>query len=360
MKAVRGGPPSPGEIWFTSIFSLSDPPVKTGGRGERQHRSGAFIAEAFRRASGRQNYSVGLPPRLAACRRTEPQSATHFRCTEPTFLKQSRLSYNGCGARKFQAPMNMTVARGTSPEEEELAARRAELTWLRDELATQELGLTNQKAAIAAFEERYLRELGSLNARLAEWKLRLASRPAAEYGDWAGSPPSGSRPQVVPGFDPRSQEVAAEEESVLHSHEVKTLFREAAKLVHPDTATSEKERAARDRSMKEVNAAYLAGDEVTLRRIVLESQFSPDSVEGDGIGADLIRVLRQIRQVRTRISAIEHETVELSRSELGLLKTKADLAAKDGRDLLAEMAVGVQGQLDGMRRRYGRPPKQGG
>lgn len=247
--------------------------------------------------------------------------------------------------------IDMTVAQGTSPEEEELAARRAELTWLQTELATQELRLIDQKTAVAAFEERYLRELGDLNGQLAEWKARLANRAAAEFGRWSGSTEPAS---VLPGgsnAETESDERIVEGMPDQHSHDLRRLYREAAKLVHPDTAASESERAARESSMKEVNAAYFAGDQERLRRIVLDSQFSPDAVEGDDIGADLIRALRQIRQVRNHIAAVETESVELSRSEMGLLKRKADAAAREGRDLLTEMAVAIQSQLDGIRRR---------
>jgi len=256
--------------------------------------------------------------------------------------------------------MKMTVPQGTSPEEEELAARRAELKWLETELVKQELRLSDRKAEIAAFEERYLRELGTLKAQLAEWKTRLANRPAAEFGlSGAGAPPCSPPPEGESGSDSTSRDEVVGDDSASHLHDLKRLYREAAKLVHPDTAASESERAARERSMKEVNAAYLAGDEKMLRRILLESQFSPDAVEGDGVAANLIRALRRIRMVQNRISAIEQETVELSRSELSQLKTKADIAAREGRDLLTEMAVRIQGQLDGIRRGYGLPPAPG-
>lgn len=59
--------------------------------------------------------------------------------------------------------------------------------------------------------------------------------------------------------------------------------------------------------MKQVNAAYLAGDKDALRRILADLENSPDAVQGSGVGADLIRVPRQLKQVRNRIAAIDLE-----------------------------------------------------
>ena len=115
---------------------------------------------------------------------------------------------------------------------------------------------------------------------------------------------------------------AAEVQPFTPSPELKKLYREAAKRVHPDTATDEEDRARRERLMKEVNAAYAAGNEDALRRILDGLDTSPDAVQGSGIGADLIRILRQLRQVRDRIAAIELEISDLSETDLAQLKER--------------------------------------
>ena len=126
---------------------------------------------------------------------------------------------------------------------------------------------------------------------------------------------------------------------------MKKLYRDAAKRVHPDTATDEADRARRERLMKEVNAAYATGDEDALRRILAGLDTSPDAVQGTGIGADLIRVLRQLKQIRDRIATIELEIESLSGTDLAQLKAKADLATAEGRDLLEEMGASVQARV---------------
>lgn len=97
--------------------------------------------------------------------------------------------------------------------------------------------------------------------------------------------------------------------------------------------------------MKEVNAAYAAGNEDALRRILADLDASPDIVQGSGVGADLIRVLRQLKQMRNRIAEIELEIDSLSKTGLAQLKAKADLATAEGRDLLEEMAASVEARV---------------
>jgi hypothetical protein len=248
--------------------------------------------------------------------------------------------------------MKTELARQLTPEEEELAAKREELARLEAQLADQELLLASLKAELAAFEGLYLRRVGALYAELDEWNARLAELRAEQ----AGTPETKAvaaeaRTQAEEAYAAAHGE-AAKVQPFTTSPELKKLYREATKRVHPDTATDEADRARRERLMKEVNAAYAAGDEDALRRILDALDASPDAVQGSGIGADLIRVLRQLKQIRDRIAAIELETVSLSETELAMLKAKADLAAAEGRDLLEEMAVSVQGRIIVVRQEF--------
>ena len=198
-----------------------------------------------------------------------------------------------------------------------MVAKRAELAWLQADHANREEQLATQKMELAEFEKLYLLRLGSLNAELKEWKVRLANLPADQFG----SPEDKSHsPRPHPG-DQESRSGALSEPNKVPRipvlSELRSLNHEAARQVHPDTATSEQDRARREQAMQEVNAAYAAGDEDALRRIV-----------------------------------IDLETTEISRSDIGHLKTKAELAAREGRDLLAEMILQNQNQLDGLRPRY--------
>lgn len=90
--------------------------------------------------------------------------------------------------------------------------------------------------------------------------------------------------------------------------------------------------------MAEVNRAYQDGDEEQLQRIFQEWESSPESVIGEGIGNELIRIIRKITQIKERLRIIEKQIDALGRSDLNQLRIKANAAQNEGRDLLREMA----------------------
>jgi hypothetical protein len=103
--------------------------------------------------------------------------------------------------------------------------------------------------------------------------------------------------------------------------------------------------------MAEVNLAYENGDDAKLRSILADWVSSPDTVEGEGVGAELIRAIRKIAQIQKRLSNIEAETQQLHTSDLYQLRAKTDEAHKQGRDLLEEMASQVEQQIEAAKER---------
>jgi hypothetical protein len=81
-------------------------------------------------------------------------------------------------------------------------------------------------------------------------------------------------------------------------------------------------------------------------------------VEGEGAGAELIRIIRQISQARGRVSAIERELAALRQSEIALLKKQAEESERAGRDLLAELATSVREKIERAKREYEALAKQ--
>jgi hypothetical protein len=237
-----------------------------------------------------------------------------------------------------------------TPEEEELVAKREELARLEAQLADQELVLASLKAELAAFEGLYLRRVGVLYAELDEWNALLAELRAEQAGTpEAKAEASEARAHAEEAYSAAHGE-AAEVQPFSPTADLRKLYRDAAKRVHPDTATDETDRARRERLMKQVNAAYVAGDEDALRRILADLDTSPDTVQGSGVGADLIRVLRQLKQVRDRRTAIERELVR--GSEIALLQQDVEHARHENRDLLAEIAATVRGKIGVAKREH--------
>jgi DnaJ-domain-containing protein 1 len=124
-----------------------------------------------------------------------------------------------------------------------------------------------------------------------------------------------------------------------------------AKCIHPDLATDENDRTRRQHLMAEANQVYEDGDEARLREILREWESSPEVVKGDGIGAELVRTIRKIAQIRERLLRIEAEIEELKRSELHQLKMEMDKGVVEGRDLLEEMKSRLDEQIVAARSR---------
>jgi len=74
--------------------------------------------------------------------------------------------------------MSGSIIRRLKPEEEEILRKREELAAIRAVLAERELALVDLRSQLAAFEGRYLRQVGALYAELDEWKARIAELKA--------------------------------------------------------------------------------------------------------------------------------------------------------------------------------------
>lgn len=235
------------------------------------------------------------------------------------------------------------IVRTKSPEERELDSKLAELAVLEEELAQRELQLTTLHAQLKAFELRYLSVVGSrlakldgITARIAEVLVLLnpSDDTVKECADrareeaWQSAHAAGSAsaaPEELLRFKP--------------SERLRTLYRELAKLVHPDLTSDERERARRTPLMAEVNAAYQAGDEARLEAIRRDWKHRPESVEGEDVAARLVRAIRKISQLRHRLAAIDAEISQTEGSDTCKLRTQAEVAENEGGDLLNEMAA---------------------
>jgi hypothetical protein len=248
--------------------------------------------------------------------------------------------------------MRAETLRHVSPEEEELTKKREELALLQAELADRELYLTNLRVEISAFERRYLRQVGALYAELDEWNAKIAELVAEdERTEEARSAATQARTQAAESHSAVQGE-AAEASDFTPSAKLKSLYREVAKRVHPDLATDEADRRNREKFMKEANRAYEQGDVDEMRKILDEYESSPETVTGAGVAADLVRVIRQIKQIRSRLAQIELEIASLVDSDIAQLKAKVDAAKGEGSELLTEMAADVRRRIDVVRRRF--------
>jgi len=244
------------------------------------------------------------------------------------------------------------IVRKLTPEQEELDRKREELASVRVTLAERELELADLRAQLRSFEGLYLRRVGFLYAELDDWDARVAELEASlENSSSARERAERARKRASDTHSATHGE-ASKTASFKRTAELKTLFREVAKCIHPDFARDDAERQRRTRLMAEANEAYDQGDAEKLQRILQEYSESSESVKGEAIGDELIRIIRQIAEAKKRIAAIEHEASTLRASEIAELRKESELAEQMGRDLLGELAVAVGEQVARARREY--------
>jgi hypothetical protein len=246
-----------------------------------------------------------------------------------------------------QASAKLNLKPLVKPEEQELARKREELTALETELAERELRAANLRAELGAFERQYLHVVGSRYAELDNLKADLAEK-------WAQAQPDNERAQQA-AREAREQadetQAGAGEKfeqqprAFKATPELKRLYREVAKRIHPDLTSDGDDRSKREQLMADANQAYEQGDESGLMKILTAYEFSPEAVKGAGTGADLVRVIRSVSQARSRLLEIERELEELSRSDLSQMKLRVDAAAGNGQDLFQEILQKVDNQI---------------
>jgi DnaJ-domain-containing protein 1 len=219
--------------------------------------------------------------------------------------------------------MNSDIIRRLTSEEEEVEKKRTELAALETELIQRELDLATLHAELHAFERKYQQVIGIRYAELDRIEAQIT-----EYMAYLES----------------SQDFRP-------SDSLKKLYREVAKQVHPDLATDETDRAQRQELMAAANQAYEEADEERLMEILRQWQSSPESVKGEGIKAELIRLVRQISQSKGRLKRIEQEVDAVEQTELHQLKRQALAAEQSGQDLLAEMAVLLDAEITAAEKR---------
>ena len=188
-------------------------------------------------------------------------------------------------------------------------------------------------------------------ARISEFHARLDRSGAANARAWE------AREQARQTYE-EAHGTASETHDFTPSSELRSLFREVAKRIHPDFCRDADDLGRRTRFMAEANHAYEAGDAEALQRILDEYQDGPDALEGEGIGVELIRLIRQISQARGRVAVIEQELVVLRQSEIALLKKQAEEREQAGRDLLSELANAVREQIELRKKEYQALTKQ--
>lgn len=229
----------------------------------------------------------------------------------------------------------------STPEEIELDKKLRVLERLKDRLATSEEDMTDLRTELEQFEARYTMDVARLYAEHDEIEAQIAEE---EYKLVPDDEEIKKKAEELRRKAEESAARAAEDEekknrSFEPTAEARKAYHNLARIIHPDLALDAGEKEKRHGLMAELNQAYSTGDQAKLDRLAADYRAHPDLVTGDTVGDQLVRVIRQIAQVKARLNALSIERNETELSELYELRLRVEAEMAEGRDLLAQMAA---------------------
>jgi hypothetical protein len=239
-----------------------------------------------------------------------------------------------------------------APEDIELERKQALLERLKDRLADSEEQMADLRSELEQFEARYTMEVGRLYADLDEIEAQIAEE------EFKLVPDDEEIKKKAEELRRRAEESAARAEAAAEiaakqsaTPEAKKAYHKLARTIHPDLALDPIEKEKRHSLMAQLNEAYSAGNQAKLDKLVEDLQHSPDLVKGDSIGDELVRVIRQISQVRQRIGHLREEREAALISEVYVLREKIRSESVEGRDVLKQMAARTAAHIKKSQRR---------
>ena len=232
-----------------------------------------------------------------------------------------------------------------TPDAVALLDKREQLAGVRAKLADCESELTQLRAQLKAFEDRYFRQVGVLYAELDDIEARIAEREVDLYdSDSARHRADEARQRAQETHDAAFGD-AHEIEEFDPPPSLKALFRDVAKRIHPDFARDDGEQKHFTLLMARANQAYRRGDTETLQRLLDDHREINASIAGEDAAAELLRIARQIQHAERDIAALDAERHTLLSSEIAQLHLDAEAAAREHRDLLTELATSLREQI---------------
>lgn len=245
---------------------------------------------------------------------------------------------------------------------DENACLRAELDVLGQELAEMELEFATAQGELATFSEDYhariawrIAELDRVQADLAQLRMQQApDDPVLDAQTRAARARAEQSRRENEAHAERKAAGTAEPERFAPSNDLKKRFRQLAQKIHPDRASDEADRAWRTQLMSEANRAYRAGDAAALDEVLALWLEGPqgmrptpsDAVSPGATSRETAALAAEVARIRQRIAAIAAELDRLYGSKLYELFAAARVAARQGRDLLEEMAERLDNQVE--------------
>jgi hypothetical protein len=255
--------------------------------------------------------------------------------------------------------MTSGVTAFETPEEEHLREQERLLEELTEELATKEAEFATDGVEFARFRQQYLRRFAPLYAEVDRLEAEVARRLAEQEPTplhTANAEKAQARAKESERLldDSREEVRVAEDEETAGtartpSPELRDLYRQAARAVHPDLASDDADRANRTVAMAAVNDAYQRGDAEAIRRILAGEQARPEAIVGNDVASRLVRTLRRIKQVRSHLAELDSRTAALKDDPMYRLFDEARASWLAGEDPLAADERGLQRRIASLR-----------
>lgn len=228
----------------------------------------------------------------------------------------------------------------TRPEEIELQRLTTEQSEIEDQVVNAEDAIESLKTETLRFQRRYYQTVGVLYAEIDSITAKIARIKAGESPEniqleaealaaEAQAKKSSSEAGITEPESAPPPEITPE---------LKATYRQAARLIHPDRATTDQERIRRNELMSRVNLAYEKGDQISIEKIIEEFGVDPESITGDDVGSQIVKCIRRISQLRRRLSEIEESIQAIKRSEEYQLKTTVESAESLGGNPLESLS----------------------
>jgi len=262
---------------------------------------------------------------------------------------------------------------------QQLARLRRQIAAAEAALVEREAELVELRVEVASFELRYETLVGRKLAALKEVEASIAAcrKELQTFRRWGASgPPVGWDGEAYvpvdeqyrrtwldpappgPSFTPPA-EMATQSAA---KQDLKVLYRQLCRRFHPDLTQDPAERAWRTEMMAAVNAAYAAQSRTELEALAASphrgaAQGAAQGAGREGLDAGRLEALQdRLTYLRRKLRQVEGEIDELTHSPLVEMRLEVTLAARQGQDLLGEMAAEVardlarkQAELDDLR-----------
>jgi hypothetical protein len=213
---------------------------------------------------------------------------------------------------------------------------------LRDRLAELEVEHATLRSELAAFESDYLRQVGYVDVQVQELEARILAIVAARSS-------AVSDQNAADAAEQRFRETTTALRSIPApapppTDDLKSLFRDAAKRMHPDLISDDGGRPHAEAFMKRLNQAYKKGDAESIGNLVRQWETSPFA-SARPVGEAAAPALQ------AAVAHAEQRLAEARDSNLARLMEQAFAARMSGRDLLGELRQDAEAALGRARAR---------